>query len=189
MSVNTEISYPHLARALAAAGGDVSPAEAHGLLLGLMCTEKEDVHGLWLDELIDASDVVGDVLVTECISSLRKLADMTHQQLDDENFELELLLPDDDQPMKERASAILDWVQGFLYGLGLGGQKFMRVLSGDEGLKEGVKDLTELTKMDVDALDETDESQETALFELSEYVRVIVLTARENKLAQGNVHE
>lgn len=189
MSAFQQLSYPRLARALAAAGGEVSPAEAQGLLLGLLCTARDDIHGKWLDELVEAPESENDVLTRECVTLLRQLADITENQLNDENYELAFFVPDDEQSMTDRAVALLEWIQGFLYGLGLGGQQFVRSLSSNQILEEGLKDLAELTRMDVAALEQGDDSQENALFEISEYVRVIALTAYQGRMSQGGEYE
>ena len=40
-----------------------------------------------------------------------------------DEMEFELLLPDDDAPLEQRATALSQWCQGFLYGFGTGGSR------------------------------------------------------------------
>jgi predicted dienelactone hydrolase len=75
----------------------------------------------------------------------------------------------DDAPIGDRASALGQWCQGFLYGLG------SRPLPDPESLPEQVgeivRDLTSITQVGVDD-SESDESNEQAYLELVEFVRV-----------------
>jgi uncharacterized protein YgfB (UPF0149 family) len=84
-------------------------------------------------------------------------------------MEFDLLIPSDDRPIEERTQALTAWCSGFLYGLGSSGAADPQRLPGDIG--EIVRDLTEITRADVDATD-TVEANESALAELVEFVRV-----------------
>ena len=84
-------------------------------------------------------------------------------------MEFDLLIPDDDRPIEERTQALTAWCSGFLYGLGSNGAADPQRLPGDLG--EIVRDLTEITRADVDASDSV-EANESALAELVEFVRV-----------------
>ena len=84
-------------------------------------------------------------------------------------MEFELLIPQDDSPIQERARALTAWCTGFLYGLGSNGAADPQRLPGELG--EIVRDLTEITRADVDAEDGAEEN-EAALAELVEFVRV-----------------
>ena len=81
------------------------------------------------------------------------------------------LLPGDDASIGDRTSALGEWCQGFLYGLGtgVGGCRRLRVLQGEAA--EVVRDMTEITHVDVDP-DDDPESNEAAYAELVEFVRV-----------------
>jgi hypothetical protein len=83
---------------------------------------------------------------------------------------IELLLPDDDQPLADRLDALSRWCRSFLVGLGLSG------LSGDTQLSpdvtEAMRDLAEIAL--VDSTTEATEDAEASLTELIEFVRVAV---------------
>jgi hypothetical protein len=80
-----------------------------------------------------------------------------------------LLLPGDETPVTERATALGQWCQGFLYGLGSSPLPDVDQLP--EEVAEIVRDLTALTQIGVDA-DEPLEESEQAYAELVEFVRV-----------------
>jgi uncharacterized protein len=81
----------------------------------------------------------------------------------------EPLLPSDAQPIEARTTALAEWCQGFLYGLGAGNIPDASRLPGEVG--EIVRDFAEITRAGVDGA-ETEESNESAYAELVEFVRV-----------------
>jgi uncharacterized protein YgfB (UPF0149 family) len=83
-------------------------------------------------------------------------------------MEFDILIPGDDHSIEERTQALTLWCTGFLYGLGTSAADPQR-LPGELG--EIVRDLTEITRADVDTSD-TREANESALAELVEFVRV-----------------
>jgi len=177
------VSYPRRAKLLAAAGGDVSPAEADGLLAGLLSIAYPQAAECWVAELIDAPED-GDVLAAECATELRSWFQVAEKAIQDDSFSFALFLPTDDEPLLERARALKEWVEGYLYGLGLGGKKALP--EGDD-IRDGLRDLSDLTRMDIDALKtQTDENNEAALMQLSEYVRLIVMMIAEEKRHESN---
>ncbi|MCU7959991.1 MAG: UPF0149 family protein [gamma proteobacterium symbiont of Bathyaustriella thionipta] len=177
------VSYARRAKLLAAAGGDVSPAEADGLLSGLLGIGYPQAAECWVAELIETPEE-GDVLAAECASELRLWFQVVEKALQDDSFSFTLFLPPDEEPLLERARALKEWVEGYLYGLGLGGKKALP--QGDD-IREGLRDLSDLTRMDIDALkEETDESNEAALMQLSEYVRLLVMMIAEEKRHESN---
>ncbi len=110
-------------------------------------------------------------------AALEQLAAWTQAALDPTSMGFDLLLPPDDWPLHERASAVLDWVRGLLFGLTLGGLSHEQLL-GQAG--EAFDDLIELTRMDLDAISE-DEADEEALTEIVEFLRVAAMLIREDR--------
>ena len=185
MTSTTQVpAYPRLARQLAAADVDASPAEVHGIAVGLLCAGAADSYARWERELLDSSGE-GDVLADECRRSLHALHDATAKALDDSDMGLALLLPDDDRPLAERADALRDWCTGFLYGLGIAGISPDRALSTES--REALRDLTELTRLDAEHVADS-EAEEGALTEIVEFVRVAALLIREDLRAFRERH-
>lgn len=104
---------------------------------------------------------------------LGTLCDETLRQLDDPGFEFELLLPDDDAELATRTRALAEWCDGFVFGVGAGGH---RAADLPEQSAEFLRDAMRIARADADeAGGETDEA---ALVELTEYVRVGVMLTR-----------
>ena len=168
-------SYPRLARQLAAADVDASPAEVHGVAVGLLCAGAPHAFDRWQRELLENAGE-GNVLAEECGRSLRALHERTAAEIGDPDMGFALFLPDDDRPLAERALALRDWCEGFLYGFGIAGPPPHQALSG-EG-REALRDFTELTRLDAEHVADS-EGEEGALTEIVEFVRVAVLVIRE----------
>jgi len=163
-SMTSQHDYLQIQRTLAASHALADAAEAHGTLAGALCAlvpyRLED----WLAEILPEG-----VTDTSADPALQTLYDATVASLSGRQMEFDLLIPADDTPIEERTHALTAWCSGFLYGLGSNGAADPQRLPGELG--EIVRDLTEITRADVDATD-TVEANESALAELVEFVRV-----------------
>ena len=168
-------TYPRIARSLAGAGVDASPAEAHGIACGLLCAGEPEAFGRWERELLEAAGE-GDLLAEECRRGLRRLYEGTVAAMDDPAMGFAPFLPDDERPLVERALALREWCEGFLYGFGLSGGTPERALSA-EG-REALRDFGELTRLDAEGVADS-EGEETALAEIVEFAWVAALVIRD----------
>lgn len=154
---------------LVRAGALSDAAECHGTLSGLLCASHNDVRQRWLDQTLDSGAALGDVQVGECRQMLLNLHDDTRRRLEGDAMDFTPLLPDDNQPLTERVQALRDWVQGFLYGLGIADLESVDQLPPD--VREVIQDLTEIARADTGA-DDQSEQDEAAYAEILEYVRM-----------------
>jgi len=162
--------YQRLERELARADLEVGCAEAHGLLCGLLCAHHRDPQQRWLDELLEQT-AEADLLVTACRRALEQLYRETQSEFDDPGLGFRPLLPNDDQPLQQRAKALVDWCQGFLYGIGLCGLE-QNSLSADT--REALADFTQIARMDTQRLEGSQQDQE-AFWEVSEFIWVAAM--------------
>ncbi len=157
-------TFDGLQRILMQAHALTDAAEAHGTLVGSLCATRCTL-GDWLAEILPDGRAEG--LTAE---DLRAVFDSTSGALVDGAMDFQPLLPADDAPIAERTSALGEWCQGFLYGLGAGvAVPDADSLQGDAA--EVLRDMTAITQVDVDPADGT-ESNEAAYAELVEFVRV-----------------
>ncbi|MBK1693498.1 hypothetical protein CKO09_01920 [Chromatium weissei] len=149
---------------------DPSPSEAQGMLCGLMCGGAPDPLTTWLTQLLPANTTTATP-IAHYHAALFPLAQTLRDALTDTELRFELGLPNDDHSLQERATALYDWVRGFLFAVGILG-----VAERDlpEQMREILRDFTELTRIDLDALDD-DEENELALADVIEFVRVAAL--------------
>lgn len=140
-----------------------SPAELHGALCGWLAAGGGDVAG-WLAQVM-ADPALPVPVVGDALDQLRTAS---VAQLGDPGFGFQLLLPETDKAA-ERAEALFAWCRAFLGGFGLALND--KPLS-EEG-QEALRDLANLGAADVDEND--DGSDDEALAEIEEYLRMAVL--------------
>lgn len=167
--------YDEIAQALNDARAEVGAAELHGAICGFVCAGGADfepfVLAMSLEALLDAATPAA---ARERIGELYQVA---RTQIDDESFGFPLLLPDSETGIGERGEALVQWCQGFVSGLGLGGFADERKLSKDG--REVLHDIAEIARTRL-AFDEAEDVDEEALAELIEFSRVGVMLLRED---------
>jgi uncharacterized protein len=177
-------NYSRFDQVLESIGLDQGASETHGVLCGSICTGTSEAHVDWIEELFQERPSA-DLLVREARQMLGQLYLASRQQMDDEGLEFSLLLPQDDAPLAERAKALRNWCEGYLYGLGMAGVSQKQL---GEDASEALNDISEITRLDLDSL-EDGEVNESAYMELQEFLRVATLLIREElKSVQENSH-
>lgn len=157
-----------LRETLARAGTLCSAAECHGTVCGALCAGADGSDG-WVAHLLD--EATGDAAgLTACRRELLKLRDTTRTLLQAGTLEFTPLLPDDDDGLAERTAALSEWCQGFLYGLGLAGEKLRVDMLADEA-GEVLRDMGQIAQAGFEGDADSDED-EAAYTEIVEYVRV-----------------
>lgn len=162
-----QVTFREIAAVLESAGSQVVAAEGHGCLVGALCTAPDYTLERWLDELVS---IEGDEEANlRADSPLRLLFADTHRALRGDEMEFEPLLPDDDEPLEQRATALAQWCQGFLYGFGTGKPIQADKLKGQ--VDEVLRDLSHIARASVD-VGAAGEEEEASYSELVEYLRV-----------------
>lgn len=144
----------------------VNAFELHGSLCGYLCGGGRSDRGDWLQQLALQPDGAAD----EAASALDQLYQVTRQQLDAQDFDFALLQPDDAEPLDTRADALVAWCRGFLGGFGLAAP--LSAALSDEA-NEALEDIGRIAASSLSY--EGDESDEEALAEIVEFVRVAAL--------------
>ncbi len=154
-------------------GADVSTSESHGILCGLLCTGKcSDVRKIWADQLVNEQFGSNNITATEFNDFNSLIYAETIRQINHETLEFSLLLPDENEQSDLRVEALAKWCQGFNFGLAIGG--FTQSDHDYEDVNELIRDFSEIAKAGYGE-DKLDDQEETALFEIEEYVRIGVL--------------
>ena len=161
----SEILFSDFEDVLAGAGSHADAAEAHGCLCGALCSMSLYRMQDWINEVLPDAKA----LSPESAAVLERVFEATTASFGEQGMEFEPLLPDDDEPLNGRASALGLWCTGFLYGLGAGKISDLGGLPGDVG--EIVRDFSEISRAAGDD-SESDESNEQAYTELVEFIRV-----------------
>lgn len=170
--------YRALQTGLAEVAAEKTAPEAHGMLCGMLSTPGETEQARWIAEVLANTAPKGEP-AERLLRALTDVFESTRTALGDGNLTFAPLLPPDDAPLTERATALGEWCEGFLFGLGLGGLTSRASLPSEAG--EVVSDFGEIARVDAEA--DLGEAGESAYAELTEYVRMGALLVRENLVA------
>ncbi|MFT7218735.1 MAG: hypothetical protein ACI8Z1_000346 [Candidatus Azotimanducaceae bacterium] len=160
-------SYQKLQDELSKHSADVHPSELHGQLIGYVCAlqngsnvgRRSALYDTWLDGGV--SDALKALLEAEFVHALDNLGEYS-------DFEFSLMIPDDEEPIADRAESVGLWCSGFLSGFGESG----RSIEGDD-LTEAMRDLAQIAAMNEEVPE--GEENEADLNEIVEFVRIGVL--------------
>lgn len=139
-----------------------SAANAHGLLCGQCCSYTELALNDWISMVLTPSQINHPYH-----SALEALYQETLQQLNDTQFQFELLIANDQKPLTEQLASLIAWCQGFLTGLGLG------KIDTDDDVLEAIQDIAQIAKLSAHISDSEENMQD--YYQLSEFVRIAVL--------------
>lgn len=159
--------YQTINAAAVQANPQLSAAELHGMATGMLCGNANAQSADWLAEALAG----GGALPDDRRQLLERMFEESRRLLAGDDFEFDLLLPDDETDLEERVTALKSWCQGFLYGVGMAAKE----QGLDSEVREIIHDIGEFTKLDSEAEGEEDEQ---AYMEITEYLRAAVLMAR-----------
>jgi len=192
---NRDQTWDQLGQLLEVSALSPTPSEAQGILCGLICGGEPDPERVWLNQLLQTpqgdpeqdqaqvlevgsgSGPTADPRFAAARDGLHALAQRTLDEIQGTDIGFTLLLPADDRPLVERATALYDWIRGFLFALGVLGVSAPDLSA--QG-REVLSDFATLTRMDLDALSEGEED-ETALAELIEFVWVAAMLIHDER--------
>jgi len=169
-------SYQDLNAALEQAHANVSASEAHGILCGFICADKEMTDDSWIELILGSQQALQQVspqILEKNRVLLLKLHEIALTKLQNIEFDFSLLLPDDDTALAPRSEALSHWCQGFIIAITRSGIVIENCVS--EDARDALKHLLEISKLNPDAVEISDDEEERAYNEVMEYVRVAVL--------------
>jgi len=147
-------------------------AEAHGCLSGALCASHDYSLARWREELLhDVSEMTASeaaaIEAAPVQDLLQTLYTGTLRALRGDEMEFAPFLPDDDAPLAQRAEALAQWCQGFLYGFG-------SVSSGQRKypaeVEEVLRDLAQIARATAGDTEPTD-ADEADYVEIVEFIR------------------
>lgn len=147
-----------------------SAAEVHGIAVAMLCLNKAAEASDWVNEAFSE----GSGLPQDDKEEMVRLFEQTKELMDSDEFVFDLLLPDENEVLSLRCAALMQWCQGFLFGMG-------RVQTSSEWpdeVDEVLKDIIEITKMDAEIDEDHAEEAENDLVEIQEYLRAAVMLIR-----------
>jgi yecA family protein len=176
-------AFHDLDETLRRAGTACDAAESHGTLCGALCAGL-DSDAPWLDHILDEATGSPEAQ-RRCREALTALRDSAHGQLAGGSLEFTPILPDDELSLADRTDALSEWCQGFLYGIGLAGDR-LKFDELSEETSEILKDISHVSQAGFEG-SEASEEDETAYAEIVEYVRMGVQLIYEELQAPAEV--
>ena len=165
-------SLDELANVLARLNTACTASELHGVLTGLLSGGAR-LNRTTLQKVLETHSEADQVFSDETMAALWLLQLKTLEDLGDSELIFTPLLPDDDDDLASRVTALSDWCQGFLVGFGTAVRpNDTRVHA--ESVRETLQDIVHVSSVDSSAQD-NDEGDESAYAELYEFVRMAVI--------------
>jgi uncharacterized protein YgfB (UPF0149 family) len=159
-------SFTELSDALQKTESPLHASEVHGIICGIICATSGKIDTKW-EKL-----VVGPKKSKNTLELLQRLYTLTYKEMSEFSFEFVLLLPDDSTDINVRAENLGLLCQGFLTGLQQSQTSIANRITPE--VSDALNDLTEIAQVKYEDLSSTEED-ETAYFELAEYVRLVIL--------------
>lgn len=168
--------FSHVEQALYRVDADYSAPECHGAACGMLALNSEADEGTWLSFVLPAGDM-SDYLYQETRDLLHDLFQAAHAQLNDSGLNLELFIPDEEQPLSERFQAIQKWCQGLALGVAASGIKSLDDLSADS--REWFEDAIKIGSSGDYEVEDGDDEAEQAVSEIYGFLSVGILMMNE----------
>ncbi|SMN11153.1 FIG001590: Putative conserved exported protein precursor [uncultured Candidatus Thioglobus sp.] len=150
---------------------DDTLSSAHGILCGFACVKPDLALDDWLNEVLVSIDF-DNINEKSAHQQLAQIYNNTLSQLGDTTLNFQPLIADENSNLREQADTLIQWCQGFLLGLGL-----KKISSTDEDVLEMIQDISEISQLDGDVLDNEENAQD--LNEIIEFVRMGALLIQE----------
>ena len=172
MSEITLPEYQSIAAELKSASLAVSPAELHGLLVGMLSGGLAINDQTWQPVLFDYTNQ-GMGWPSSALALAQSVFQVTVNELTGTSMELSLLLPDEagEEDLFALADGVSDFVNHFISGIGLAG---IAIDKASDEAKEALADLEEIAKLGIDEDDDLGE-QALLLEQVIEHVKACVL--------------
>ena len=173
MSEITLPEYQSIAAELKSASLAVTPAELHGLLVGMLSGGLAINDQTWQPILFDYTNE-GMGWPSSALALAQSVFQVTVNELTGTSMELSLLLPDkaSEEGLFALADVVSDFVNHFISGMGLAG---IAIDKASDDAKEALADLEEIAKLGIDEDDDLGE-QALLLEQVIEHVKACVLT-------------
>lgn len=161
-----QVTFPEIVSVMQGAGSTVPVAEGHGCLCGALCISDDYTLNRWLEELVPVDE--GSTVSEEVEQTMRLLYADTLRALRGDDMDFQPFLPDDGAALEQRTTALSQWCQGFLYGLGT--TKALQPELMPKSIDEVLLDFTNISRAEVDPSGDAEDDEE-AYAEVVEYIR------------------
>lgn len=174
--------YQNFSHTISALELPFSGSELHGMMCGYLCAGAASEGDAYLRALTSSKK---DKSTRAAALAIFEVYTISQQQLGNFDFGFELLLPDENEPLIDRAQAFSEWCEGFTQSMAIAGISVEQFQ--EEESQEALHHLQEFAQLDYESL-EVEEEDEKALMEVSEYARMAVLRLYGDLKASNSGH-
>ncbi len=164
-------SFDDIQSALSLLGSLGEAAQTHGLLCAFFACGVKLKRQAWINSLFTGNLDKSDPELIKAQEDLTQLFIQTEEAFGQEDFNLKLILPDDEVVLIERIEALAEFSKGFVLGLNLTGIDLKT--NSNSVLQEAFDDMLNISCLVPQ--DEEGEEAERAFIELSEYMRLAMI--------------
>lgn len=150
-------------------------AESHGIACGMLVVNTTADKIVWIKQLIGEMEEQS-IPTADVIEPMGSWFDEIKNQLQDSHLRFELSLPDDNQSLEKRVTALQEWCRGFILGIAMSGVKDFNKFP--EDTQELITDFSRIGAEEEFDLNNPDEA-EISYTDISQYVRIGVLLINE----------
>ncbi len=162
-------SYESFSQAISSLDLPISSSGLHGVMCGYLSTGASRSAETYVRALMAQQHDDGTRTAARALFNLLAI---TEQQMTQQQYEFEILLPDEHQRLIDRAKAFSEWCEGYSQGAMMGGideHEFE-----DEETKEAYEHILEFANLDYEAID-VSHDDERSFMEVCEYTRIAVM--------------
>lgn len=170
--------FDEVANMFASAMLDAHPSFVHGCWIGLIAGGRHHSPKAWVEFITQKPDG-WSALSLPMQHLFLAIAEASVEQLGDPHYVLQLLLPDDEEPLEDRIFAISEWCTGFIRALKDSKIDVTTYFGTDA--KEAFADMEEITEVNIDV--DQDPHAEENYAEVVEYLRVAVSLIHQDVLS------
>ena len=164
-----KVTWQQLTSSLNMAELGATASECHGVICGLICGGINIENGNWLGAFNDLMND-GMALPVDLKKDLQHVFSNSCNEFTAGEYQLKLLLADDEQSLSDRALSLAQWSESFMAGFAIGNESAKKI---SKEVKEALADLSKISQIDTQISD--DEESSKSLEEIIEYVRMSAL--------------
>ena len=144
-------------------------SEVHGVICGLICGGVNLENGSWYGAFNDLMNN-GIAQPIDLKNQLQSLFDSSVNEFVAGDYQVKLLLAEDNASIGEQATSLAQWTESFMAGFAIGNESGKKL---SKDIKEALNDLSQISQLD----SEIEDSEESARFleEIAEYVRMTAM--------------
>lgn len=150
------------------------PSELHGGLCGRLAAGGRLDETQWLAVVLEQMGLADEAAVErpELVDFMGTVYHHALEQMKATDMSFHPLLPDDDYALDQRIQSLAAWVQGFLEGMAV--TAGARLGEANDDIRELIEDMVAISQVEEE--DDTSDEAEFQLSDLTEYVRLGVLS-------------